>query len=204
VIDYLERRRELRRLEDEAIAAGRLPAGQSLTRKWPVLQAGAVPHVDLATWRFSLSGLVAQERALSWDEFAALPRITSTSDIHCVTRWTKLDNEWNGPSARSVVELANPSAEAHFVVVHAPGYSANLPLDALLDDDVLFAITHDGQPLSPEHGFPTRLVVPKRYFWKSVKWVTGLEFSAEDRPGYWEVRGYHNEGDPSREERFSY
>jgi DMSO/TMAO reductase YedYZ molybdopterin-dependent catalytic subunit len=204
VIDYLERRRELRRLEDEAIAAGRLPPGQSLTRKWPVLQAAAVPQVDLATWRFSISGLVAQERTLSWDEFAALPRITSTSDIHCVTRWTKLDNVWNGPSARSVVELANPSAEARFVVVHAPGYSANLPLDALLDDDVLFAITHNGQPLSPEHGFPTRLVVPKRYFWKSVKWVTGLEFTAEDRPGYWEARGYHNEGDPSREERFSY
>jgi DMSO/TMAO reductase YedYZ molybdopterin-dependent catalytic subunit len=203
MIDYLERRRELRHLQDLAIEAGRLPPGQALTQKWPVLQAGAVPRFDLATWQFSLFGLVEQNRTLSWEEFAALPRIQSTSDIHCVTRWTKLDNDWDGPSARTVIDLAGALPEARFVAVHAPGYSANLPLEALLDDDVLFAITHNGEQLTPEHGFPMRLVVPKRYFWKSVKWVTGIEFTADDRPGYWEVRGYHNEGDPVEEERFS-
>jgi DMSO/TMAO reductase YedYZ molybdopterin-dependent catalytic subunit len=204
MLDYLERRRQLRQLQDDAISAGRLPPGQSLTQKWPVLQAGGVPRVDLATWRFTLNGLVDGPRELSWEEFAALPRITSHSDIHCVTRWSKLDNTWSGPSAQTVLDLVAIDPSARFVRIQAPGYTANLPLDALLDDDVLFAMEHDGSPLTPEHGYPLRLVVPKRYFWKSVKWVTGVEFVARDEPGYWEVRGYHNEGDPFREERFSY
>jgi DMSO/TMAO reductase YedYZ molybdopterin-dependent catalytic subunit len=202
VIEYLDRRRRLRQLSDEAVREGRLPPGQALTQKWPVLHAGAVPAFDPQRWRFRFSGLVREPKELTWDEFRELPSVSSHSDIHCVTRWTKLDNTWDGPSARTVLERVELDPSVRFVVVHAPGYTANLPLEALYDDDVLFALKHDGEPLAPEHGYPVRLVVPKRYFWKSVKWVTGLEFLAEDQPGFWEVRGYHNDGDPVREQRF--
>jgi DMSO/TMAO reductase YedYZ molybdopterin-dependent catalytic subunit len=202
VLDALERRRERRRLEEQAIADGRIPPGQSLTLKWPVLHAADVPQLDLATWEFRVWGLVEQPLSLSWTDFAALPGATLTSDIHCVTRWSKLDNLWEGPTGRMVLQRAAPLPATRFVLVHAPGYTANLPIDALEGNDVLFALKHDGEELAPEHGYPVRLVVPSRYFWKSVKWVTGLEFIAEDEPGYWEERGYHNEGDPYREERF--
>jgi DMSO/TMAO reductase YedYZ molybdopterin-dependent catalytic subunit len=187
---------------EKAKSEGRLPPGQALTEKWPVLDTGIVPHIDLTTWRFRMHGLVLKPRELTWAVFAALPRITSRSDIHCVTRWTKLDNLWEGPSARTVLAEVEIAPEARSVLVHAPGYTANLPLEALYDDNVLFALKHDGEDLTLEHGYPVRLVVPQRYFWKSVKWVTGLEFVRDDEPGFWEQRGYHNEGDPFREERF--
>jgi DMSO/TMAO reductase YedYZ molybdopterin-dependent catalytic subunit len=200
--DYFERRRRLRQLQEEAIAQRRLPPGQALTVKWPTLHAGPVPRVDLAAWRFRIFGLVEEPVELDWRQFSSLPRVTTVSDIHCVTRWTKLDNTWEGVRATDVLRLAAVKPEAQFVMVHAPGYSANLPLEALLSEDALFALKHDGEELERVHGGPVRLVVPQRYFWKSVKWVDGLELMAEDRPGYWEQRGYHNEGDPWAEERF--
>lgn len=202
LFDYFERRRDLREHEEKAIAEGRLPPGQSLTVKWPVLDTGVVPRFDPDTWRFRVTGLVRKPLTLTWDEFSALPRATRHSDIHCVTRWSKLDNDWEGVSAGAVLDLVDVDPAARFVMVRAPGYEANLPLKELRNEDVLFAFSHDGEPLAPAHGGPLRLVVPKRYFWKSVKWVNGLELMAEDRPGYWEERGYHNEGDPWREERF--
>jgi DMSO/TMAO reductase YedYZ molybdopterin-dependent catalytic subunit len=201
--ERIERRRELRRLEEEALRQGRIPPGQALTVKWPVLHATGPNGVSRASWTLKLFGLVDESCTLTWDAFASLPRITRVSDVHCVTRWTKLDNTWEGVAVSEVLRYVALRPEAQFVLVHAPGYTANLPLSALLDDDVLFAYRHDGEDLAREHGGPVRLVVPKRYFWKSVKWVTGLEFLAEDRPGFWEVRGYHNDGDPWAEERFS-
>jgi len=201
--DRIERRRELRQLEEDALAQGRIPPGQALTVKWPVLHATGPGKVDKATWSLRLFGLVEQSVTLSWDEFLSLPQATRINDVHCVTRWSKLDNTWEGVPVADVLQRVAVHPESQFVMVHAPGYTANLPLSALLDDDVLLATRHNGQDLTREHGGPVRLVVPKRYFWKSVKWVTGLEFMAEDRPGFWEVRGYHNEGDPWAEERFS-
>lgn len=202
VLDRVQRRRELRRLEQEAIRDGRIPPGQALTVKWPVLHATAIPEIDLRTWTFRVFGLVDQPLALGWEEFSRLPRVTRRSDMHCVTRWSKLDNLWEGVSIPTVLSRVSVPPEAQFVMVHAPGYTANLPLSAMLDDDVLLALAHDGRPLDAKHGGPLRLVVPKRYLWKSVKWVNGLEFMAADAPGYWEVRGYHRDGDPWLEERF--
>lgn len=204
LLDYFERRRRRRDLEDEAIRDHRLPPGQSLTVKWPVLSAGPAPRFDPLSWRFRLMGEVDEPQELTWDEFSALPRVTRTSDIHCVTHWTKLDNTWEGVLAAEVVSLASVRPEAQFVTVHAPDYTANLPLALLLDDETLFAFSHDGQLLPPQHGGPLRLVAPKRYFWKSVKWVNGLEFTREDQPGFWEERGYHMEGDPWSEERYGF
>jgi DMSO/TMAO reductase YedYZ molybdopterin-dependent catalytic subunit len=182
----------------------RLPPGQAQTRKWPVLTFGEAPRIDLASWRFRLFGKVAQERSLSWEEFSALPRVERVSDIHCVTRWSRLDNRWEGVLASDVVRLAQPQPGARFVMVHGYGdYTTNLPLEALLHDDVLFALAHDGKPLEPEHGGPLRLVVPRLYFWKSAKWVNGLEFMERDRAGLWERNGYHMHGDPWKEERHS-
>jgi DMSO/TMAO reductase YedYZ molybdopterin-dependent catalytic subunit len=202
VLDRIERRRELRRLEEEALAAGRIPPGQALTVKWPVLHATEPPDVDLRTWTFRIFGLVDEPAALTWEQFSSLPRVRITSDVHCVTRWSKLDNQWEGVAIAEVLRHVSIPPRAQFVMVHAPGYSANLPLGALLDEDVLFALKHNGEDLTRNHGGPVRLVVPKRYFWKSVKWVNGLELMEEDRPGFWEVRGYHMEGDPWSEDRF--
>lgn len=181
----------------------RIPPGQVLTEKWPVLHYGPVPKVDLATWTFRIWGRVTRPVELNWEQFLQLPQIESTSDIHCVTRWSRLDNRWTGVAAKDVLALAEPLPDARFVLVHAEyGYTANLPLEALYDDDVLFAFAHDGQPLTPEHGYPLRLVVPKRYFWKSAKWVRGIEVRTEDQLGFWEQLGYHNDADPWREQRF--
>jgi DMSO/TMAO reductase YedYZ molybdopterin-dependent catalytic subunit len=149
-------------------------------------------------------GLVEHPLRWSWEEFRALPRTEVRSDIHCVTRWSRYDNTWQGVSAAEVLRRAVPRPEARFAIVHAEqGFTANLPLASLLDPDVLFADTHDGQPLTPEHGWPLRLVVPRRYFWKSAKWCRAIELVAADHPGFWEQNGYHNEADPWREERFS-
>ena len=182
----------------------RLPPGQVKTEKWPVLHYGSVPTVDLATWSLQVDGRVEQPLRWTWDAFKSLPRVQVFSDIHCVTRWSRYDNLWEGVAIREVLRLARPTAAATHVVVHAEqGFTTNLPLKELDQDDVLLADTHDGQPLTPEHGWPLRLVVPRRYFWKSAKWITRIELVDRDAPGFWERNGYHNEADPWREERYS-
>jgi len=184
--------------------AARVPPGQYLTEKFPVLHYGSVPKTDLANWSLRAWGEVEAPFTLTWDEFKALPRKTVATDIHCVTRWSKLDTTWEGVPIQAVLERARLRPEATHVVAHGEqGYTTNLPLTVLDDDDVLLADTFDGQPLEPDHGWPLRLFVPKRYFWKSAKWLRGLEFLAHDQPGFWERYGYHNDGDPWQEERFS-
>ncbi|MEJ7747681.1 MAG: sulfite oxidase-like oxidoreductase [Candidatus Limnocylindrales bacterium] len=188
---------------DPAIAE-RIPPGQYRTEKFPVLHYGSVPRTDLGTWQFRVYGEVDAPFSLTWDELQALPRKTVSTDIHCVTRWSKLDTTWQGVAIQTILEMAQVRPTATHVVSHAEqGYTANLPLSILDDDDVLLADTFDGQPLELEHGYPLRLVVPKKYFWKSSKWVRALEFLDHDQPGFWERYGYHNDADPWREERFS-
>ena len=184
---------------------GRVPPNQRLTRGWPVLHASPVPKFNPAVWSFRVWGEVSNESELTWDEFRALPTATVHSDFHCVTGWSKLDNDWEGISFTEIAGRAKPKPSATHVLVHAEyGYTANLPLETLMDDDVLFAWSHNGEPLEPEHGGPLRLVVPKLYAWKSAKWVRGVRFLDHDERGYWEVRGYHNHADPWREERYSW
>ncbi|HKW91456.1 MAG TPA: sulfite oxidase-like oxidoreductase [Methylomirabilota bacterium] len=184
--------------------ARRTPPGQVLTRKWPVLTYGLTPRFDPRTWSFRCVGLVERELGFTWEEFLALPRTEVTCDIHCVTRWSRLDNRFEGVAMREILGRLRPKPEAKYVLVHAdPDYTTNLPLAALLDDDVLLALKHDGQDLSPDHGGPLRLVVPKLYFWKSAKWVRGLEFVDVNPPGFWELNGYHMNADPWTEERYS-
>ena len=179
------------------------PPGQFITTKFPVLTYGGTPRISLNQWRLRLFGLVEREVELTWDQFTALPRVVITADFHCVTQWSRLNNHWDGVSFSEVAKLANLKPEARFVTARCyGGYTTNLPLDALMDDDVLFADTLDGQPLDQEHGGPLRLVIPKRYGWKSAKWIGGLEFMAQDLPGFWEQRGYNNNADPWKEERF--
>jgi len=182
----------------------RLPPGQVLTDKWPVLHYGSVPKVDLSAWSFRVFGLVERERRWTWEEFQSLPRVEVRNDIHCVTRWSKLDNLWQGVAVQEVLREAGVRPEARFAIAHAEqGFTANLPIAELLKDDVLLALRHGGEDLTPEHGWPLRLVVPGRYFWKSAKWIRGLELVAADRPGFWEQNGYHNDADPWKEQRFS-
>ncbi len=185
----------------------RIPPGQSQTVKWPVLDASGTPPIDLARWRLDLFGLVNKEISLTWEEFNQLPKVEVFSDFHCVTRWSRLDNTWTGVSVAKLIELAggiNP--EAKFVSAHGYdyGWTTNLPLADFLSEDALVATHHDGVALTAEHGGPARLVVPQLYAWKSAKWVGALELLAEDRPGFWERNGYHNHGDPWKEERFGY
>ena len=179
------------------------PPGQFVTEKFPVLTFGPTPRVPTAEWRFRVFGLVEEELTLDWEQFNGLPQVTLDAEFHCVTQWSKLQNTWQGILFTDLMKIITPNPEARYVMAHCyGGYTANVALDVLLDDDVLFAHSHDGRPLSPEHGGPMRLVVPKRYGWKSAKWVNGLEFMAQDSPGFWEIRGYHMEGDPWKEERF--
>ena len=181
----------------------RIPSGQHLTDKWPVLHYGHVPKIETSQWDLKMFGLVEQERAISYQEFMALPRIKVFSDIHCVTTWSKLDNLWEGVSTSVIKNLVNIAPQARFVIVHAYGrFTTNLTISDFFEPDVLFAITHNDQSISADHGGPVRLVVPRLYFWKSAKWVTGVEFSATDKPGFWESNGYHNHGDPWKEERY--
>lgn len=181
----------------------RLPAGQYLTKKWPVLSYEPTPKFDPATYRFKVWGAVAEPFELTWEELQALPRVQLTTDFHCVTTWSRYDNAWEGVHIREILQRARPLPEAHFVMAHSfTGYTTNMPLADLDDDDVFIAFTHDGEPLAPEHGGPVRLVVPKLYAYKSAKWLSGLEFLEKDRPGFWEVRGYHNHADPWKEERY--
>jgi DMSO/TMAO reductase YedYZ molybdopterin-dependent catalytic subunit len=197
---YTERGR--RRAAKLGIPVDRLPPGQSPTLKFPILQIWRAPRLDLATWSLSVHGEVEAPYALTWDELLALPQAQQTSDLHCVTRWSKFDTRWTGVPVRALIERARPTARATHVMVHGhDGYTTNLPLGALLDDDVLIAHHYEGQPLEREHGGPARLLVPKRYLWKSAKWVSALELLDHDQPGVWERNGYHNEGDPWREER---
>ncbi|QWT45066.1 sulfite oxidase-like oxidoreductase [Azospira inquinata] len=182
----------------------RIPPGQTLTTGLPVLDLGLRPDLRPENWSLALFGLVEQELRLDWDHFQSLPREARCSDFHCVTHWSRLDAQWEGVAAKTLIALARPLADARFVTLHgADGYTTNLPLEALLDPDVLLADGLDGGPLADAHGGPVRLVVPRRYAWKSAKWLVGLEFHAEDRPGYWEVRGYHNDADPWKEERYA-
>lgn len=182
----------------------RIPPGQKVTERWPVLQYGRIPHIDTSTWTFTISGLVKKEKTLDFEEFMALPQVEVFSDIHCVTRWSRLDNLWKGVSTSVMQDLVDILSEAHYVMVHAAGgFTTNLAVSDFFAEDVLFAVNHNGNPLSPEHGYPVRLVVPRLYFWKSAKWVTGVEFMAEDEKGFWESYGYHNRGDPWKEERYA-
>jgi DMSO/TMAO reductase YedYZ molybdopterin-dependent catalytic subunit len=191
------------RRPDPAVAE-RVPPGQYLTEKFPVLHYGSVPRTDLSTWDFRVYGLVDSPVTFSWEQFKALPRKQVATDIHCVTRWTKLDTAWEGVAIQTILDLAGIRPEARFVLAHCEqGYTANMPLEVLDDDDVLLADTFDGKPLELDHGYPLRLLVPKRYFWKSAKWIRGLEFLDHDVLGFWERYGYNNDADPWKEERFS-
>jgi len=193
-----------KQLENQARAEGRLPPGQSLTLKWPVLHYGSVPHFEESRWDFKISGEVAAPAKLSWTEFLALPRSEVTSDFHCVTRWSRLDNRWTGVLFTEVLKLVRPtSAAKHALVLAEEGYSSNIPLADLTLSSVLFAHLHDGEPLTAEHGGPLRLVVPHLYAWKSVKWVRGFLLLSEERLGFWERNGYHAYGDPWKEQRYS-
>ena len=181
----------------------RLPPGQYFTDRFPVLHVGDVPATDLSTWDLRLFGAVAQEQRLTWDELRAVPEVEIECDIHCVTKWTKLDTHWTGVRFRDVMALVDVDPAADTVIAHAEGdYTANVPLAVLLDDDVLLAWGYDGAPLEAEHGGPLRLLVPKRYFWKSAKWLRGLEWRIGDEPGFWERNGYHNEAEPFLEQRY--
>lgn len=181
----------------------RLPPGQYDTDKWPVLHYGEVPTPDLARWDFRIFGLVEEPVRFTYEELMRLPRVSVRSDIHCVTRWSRLDNLWEGVAVKEVLKHVRVLPEARYVMVHAENhYTTNLPLEDLLRDESILAFRHDGKDLTPEHGWPLRLVVPHLYFWKSAKWVRGMEFLAEDRPGFWEQYGYHMRGDPWKEERY--
>jgi DMSO/TMAO reductase YedYZ molybdopterin-dependent catalytic subunit len=173
------------------------------TRKWPVLHSGTVPAVDLAAWRLRVRGAVEQPLALTWQELLALPRQRTLCDIHCVTRWSRFDNTFEGVPVAEVLRLARPRATARFVMVHAaPDYTTNLSLADLDRPENLVALSWSGEPLTPEHGGPARLLVPDRYFWKSAKWLTGFDLLEDDEPGFWEQNGYHMRGDPWAEERY--
>jgi DMSO/TMAO reductase YedYZ molybdopterin-dependent catalytic subunit len=181
----------------------RLPPGQIVTRKWPVLHYGTVPAVDLRAWRFKVTGLVGRPLSLSWDELQAMPQRETACDIHCVTRWSRYDNVFDGVPVQAILRRAEVKPEAEYVMVHAAQeYTTNLPLADLDRPANLLAFRHNGEPLPPEHGGPVRLLVPHLYFWKSAKWVTGFKLLEQDSPGFWERNGYHMRGDPWEEERY--
>jgi DMSO/TMAO reductase YedYZ molybdopterin-dependent catalytic subunit len=186
--------------------AERVPPRQVLTRKWPVLHYGSTPRFDRARWRFHIFGLVEQPWECSYDELLSLPRVRVRADMHCVTRWSKLENLWEGVSTRTVLAQVRVLPAARYVMVHSEhGFATNLPLGDFLGEDCLFAWKHDGGDLEPDHGYPLRLVVPRLYAWKSAKWVRGIELMERDRPGFWEEwahGGYHMRGDPWAEQRF--
>jgi DMSO/TMAO reductase YedYZ molybdopterin-dependent catalytic subunit len=194
----------LRRPTTDTPLDARLPPGQHRARRWPVLQYGAIPQVDIATWELRIHGAVEAPLSLTWSQFEALPRSDVVADMHCVTRWSLLDMLWSGVPFAEVARLVVPTTAATHVLLHGlGGYTANVPLSAMLATDVLLATHANGDRLSPEHGFPVRAVIPNRYAWKSVKWLCGIEFLTADRPGFWERHGYSNGADPWREERFA-
>lgn len=185
-------------------AVSRLPPGQREVKNWPVLDLGVQPDIPASKWRLEIGGLVEAPQSWSWSDFRGQPQAAITSDIHCVTAWSRFDNLWEGVSTAHLLSLVRPKPEARFVIQHSyEGYTTNVPLEAFAGADVLLAWRWEGKPISREHGGPVRLVLPKLYLWKSAKWLSRLEFTAEDRPGFWEVRGYHNYGDPWTEQRYS-
>ena len=195
--------------EDKVRKAGydpaRLPPGQYFTEKWPVLHAGEVPDVDIATWTFEITGEVEEPVTLSFDQLLELPATGVTSDIHCVTRWSRFDAQFKGVHWRELARLCHPKPSAHFVVAHAEhGFTANVPLEALEDENALIVYEADGAPLTPDHGYPVRLFIPTKYFWKSAKWLRGIELSSVDKPGFWERYGYHNNADFWQEQRYGF
>ena len=182
----------------------RVPAGQTEVKNFPTLDLGILPDINKTNWNLRVYGLVENELNLDWDGFQALPQTTDVSDFHCVTRWTRLDMDWVGVKAQQLLMLAAPLQTAKYVTLHGyDGYTTNLPLEALLDDDVMIAHSVLGYPLTTAHGGPVRMIVPKRYAWKGAKWLKAIELHEFDRRGFWEVRGYHNEADPFLEQRFS-
>jgi DMSO/TMAO reductase YedYZ molybdopterin-dependent catalytic subunit len=194
-----------KKVRDAGFDPARLPPGQHMTEKWPVLHAGSVPPVDLTTWSLRVFGEVDSEIELDWHAFNALPRCGNVQDIHCVTRWTRFDMRFEGVHWRELAALCRPLDTARFAIAWAEhDFTANVPLAALSDDDALLATHADGHPLSPDHGAPLRLVIPHRYFWKSAKWLRGIELRAADRPGFWERYGYHNDADPWQEQRYAF
>jgi len=193
------------RVQDPRVVADphRLPSGQVLTERWPVLTYGGTPRYDMAKWRLRLDGEVENPTVLTWEQLRQLPVTRVTADMHCVTTWSRLDNRWEGVSFADLTRLVQPRPQARFVVAHcAESYTTSLPVEVLADSDVLIAYKHDDQELPPDHGGPLRLVVPKRYAWKSAKWLERLEWVQFDRIGFWERNGYNNSADPWKEERY--
>jgi DMSO/TMAO reductase YedYZ molybdopterin-dependent catalytic subunit len=188
----------------DTLRVNRLPPGQKPVDNWPQVQSGSTPVIDINSWTFTISGQVDKEISLNYQGFTSLASSRVLSDIHCVTSWTRLENLWEGIAAQTIAALVRLKPEARFVIIKAQGgFTANVALADFLQPDVLFALKHDDAPLSADHGAPVRLVLPRLYFWKSAKWVTGIEFTSEDRPGFWERLGYHNHADPWKEERYS-
>ena len=205
--DPLQRVMRLRRADEareHKDGTERLPPGQALTLKFPVLTYGSTPAVKTEDWRFKVWGLVQEPKEWTWEGFLGLGEKKQTVDIHCVTRWSKFDTTWRGVPFQAVYDQLKPKPGADYVMFHCfGGYTTNMRLDELLQEDVMFAYEYDGQPLERDHGGPMRALVPKLYFWKSAKWIRGLEFMNENRPGFWEMYGYNLHGDPWLEERFS-
>ena len=202
-VGFFDRNR--RALADEGIDPARLPPGQYRTDRFPVLHVGDVPAYahDLADWDLTVSGAVERPLTLGWQELSALPQVEVTVDLHCVTKWTKLDTTWGGVALRTLFDLAGARPSATHLLAHAEGgYSTNLPLAPAMADGAILATSYEGRPIPPEHGYPARTVVPSLYLWKSAKWVRRLELLEADRPGFWEENGYHAVGDPFAEQRF--
>lgn len=199
---WARERRLITGAPDEA-HANRLPPGQQEVTNWPVLDLGIHPDVCAEDWKLTVDGLVANPVTLDHAQFMALPQSDSVSDIHCVTRWSRYDNHWQGVASRELIALVRPKDEARHVIFHAhDGYTTNVSIEVFADPDVMLAHAWEGSPLTRNHGGPVRVVIPRFYFWKSAKWVRRIEFSRDDKPGFWEVRGYHNVGDPWKEERY--
>src|ERR1700694_2520280 len=193
------------KVTDAGYDPARLPPGQYLTEKWPGLHAGSVPSTDLATWDLRIFGAVGSELRLSWAELGALPASENVQDIHCVTRWSRFDTQFKGVHWRELAALVNPKQTANFAIAHAEqGYTANVPISFLEADDALLAYEADGAPLGLEHGWPLRLVIPDKYFWKSAKWLRAIELRSNDQPGFWELYAYHNDADPWQEQRYGF
>lgn len=196
-------------LRGDGDSAARTPPGQTLTKNWPVLHFGATPNIDRDTWQLRVWGLCENPYTLTWDEFIQLPQVDVKCDIHCVTHWSRLDNVFTGVPTQTLIELAKPKPNAKFVMQHgasAPNddFTVNVPIDEFTAEDCILAHQHDGAELSAEHGYPVRAVVPRLYFWKGAKWITGIELRDTDAPGFWEINGYHMHGDPWNEERFGW
>lgn len=182
----------------------RLPPGQREVKNWPVLDLGLQPEIPVDQWELTIDGLVTNPLTWGWTDFRTQPPFTDVSDIHCVTAWSRYDNHWEGVSARHILDLVKPQPQAQHIIFHSyDGYTTNVALSVFDDADVLLAHSWEGKPISVEHGGPVRVIIPKFYFWKSAKWIKRIEFVDADRPGFWEERGYHNEGDPWTEQRYS-